>query len=166
MTTIPLTAALALLLAACATDIQDDTSGQASAPSSGISGVPSGGIRTQSYIPGGQSAPARASAQDRREDQARNQDDDPSQIRQVPRRRVGSSSPPPDSAAPRMAIPNLPPPPSTAEAVNDAKRDLMIPELDRMREAQQFNPTDPLLERDILNKQYDLNQIGRDTINR
>lgn len=151
----PLTVALALLLAACATEVRDETPGQARTPAPAI--------RTQSYTPGIGAAPApsRAEAEPARQQAQNSQNPNREPDRQAPRRRVGSSSPAPEQAVPFITTPGLPPPPSNRDAVNDAKRDLMQPQLDRLREADRFNQLDPVGQRDLLLRQHEQNTIGR-----
>ena len=154
-TILPLAPA-ALLLAACATEVRDETPGlaQASMPA----------IRTQTYIPGVGSEPVPI-AEDRAEparESAQTQREATPGLRPPAQRRIGSSSPPPDPATmPRMAPPTLPAPPSTTDAVNDAKRDRMRSGIDRMREEDALGRLDPIQQRDLLMRQQELKNIGR-----
>lgn len=174
--------AAALLLAACATEIRDETPGRAEA-------LPP--VRTQMYMPGavtpvpvpGQ-APVQAPVQDgrwrtlsqiraeanarpERQVQAQAQTPapapDPAQPR--PQRRRGSSSPPPEPLA--MPTPGpLPTAPSTEAMTDRFKRDLMSPEVDRLRADDALGRLDPLQQRELFRKEQDLRQYGTGPLGR
>jgi hypothetical protein len=79
-----------------------------------------------------------------------------------PHRRRGSSSPPPDPAVlpqPPRPVP-LPPVPSTESATNAFKRDLVRPEIDRMRTDDALGRLSPLEQRDLMRRENDLRQWG------
>ncbi|WP_391348033.1 hypothetical protein [Azospirillum sp. A23] len=169
-------APLLLLLAAgaCApSDLRDDTPGRAQAfpPVYNQTVVPGGGERrTWSQIQAEQSRTDSrpAAAAQSRQTESRQTDDrqirrDPDSTDQPPpKRRRGSSSPPPDPAAlpqPPRPIP-VPPPPSSQSATDAFKRDLIRPEVDRMRTDDAMGRLDPLGQRDLMRRENDLRQFG------
>ncbi|MBK1837559.1 hypothetical protein JHL17_09050 [Azospirillum sp. YIM B02556] len=163
-------APLAFLLtaAACApSDLRDDMPGRAQAfpPTYNQTVIPGGGERrTWSQIQAEQSradsSPGTAArSRQAKEAQQRDQDDTD---RPPPKRRRGSSSPPPDPAAlpqPPRPIP-VPPPPSSQSATDAFKRDLIRPEVDRMRTDDAMGRLDPLGQRDLMKRENDLRQWG------
>ncbi|WP_148219166.1 hypothetical protein [Azospirillum sp. B510] len=165
--------ALAVLLAAgaCApSDPRGDQPGRASdsAPNSTQAFPP---IHTETFIPGGGrrtwsgiQADQNQADQSRADRQAnRGSDRDSNDTGQPPpKRRRGSSSPPPDPAAlpqPPRPVP-LPPPPSSQSATDAFKRDLIRPEVDRMRTDDAIGRLDPLGQRDLMRRENDLRQWG------
>lgn len=167
---------LLLLLAtsACApTDLRDDNPGRAQAfpPVYNQTVVPGGGERrTWSQIQAEQSrtgSRSAATAQSRKTSDSQSDDRqmrrDPDGTDQPPpKRRRGSSSPPPDPAAlpqPPRPIP-VPPPPSSQSATDAFKRDLIRPEVDRMRTDDAMGRLDPLGQRDLMRRENDLRQFG------
>lgn len=78
---------------------------------------------------------------------------------QPPVRRRGSSSPPPPPVALQQP-PSLPAPLSTEPLTNSAKRDLLSPEVDRLRNEDAMGRLDPLQQRELFRKQQDLRQYG------
>lgn len=159
-------APLAFLLAAgaCApSDVRDDTPGRAQAfpPVYNQTVIPGGGERrtwSQIQAEESQSTPAKARQPD--EPQMRRDSGDADQT--PPKRRRGSSSPPPDPAAlprPPRPVP-VPPPPSTQGATDAFKRDLIRPEVDRMRTDDAMGRLDPLGQRDLMKRENDLRQWG------
>lgn len=179
-------APLLLLLAAgaCApSDLRDDTPGRAQAfpPVYNQTVVPGGGERrTWSQIQAEQSrtdpkpaAAAQSRQTESRQTEPRRTDNGQSNDRQIrrdpdstdqppPKRRRGSSSPPPDPAAlpqPPRPIP-VPPPPSSQSATDAFKRDLIRPEVDRMRTDDAMGRLDPLGQRDLMRRENDLRQFG------
>jgi len=169
---IRLTPILFLLAAgACApTDLRDDNPGRAQAfpPVYNQTVVPGGGERrTWSQIQAEQSRtdskPAAArQTEDRRPDDRQIRRDPDSTDQPPPKRRRSSSSPPPDPAAlpqPPRPIP-VPPPPSSQSATDAFKRDLIRPEVDRMRTDDAMGRLDPLGQRDLMRRENDLRQFG------
>lgn len=168
-------AVASLLLPACTTDIRDDMPGRAQAPASGLSGP----IRTETYTPGtAAAAPAgerRLWSQSRdagqREEQPRSQAGAPQsrtdgdRDQPPPRRRGGSSPPPAQLIAPPQTVP-LPAPPSTQSATDAFKRDLIRPDIDRMRSDDAMGRLDPLQQRDLMRRENDLRQWGGDPLRR
>lgn len=164
-----------LLLSACATEIRDDMPGRAQAPASGLSGP----IRTESYTPGAAAAaPAgerRLWSQSRdagqRDERSRSQASAPQsrtdgEQDQPPPRHRGSSSPPPAQLiAPPQTVP-LPAPPSTQSATDAFKRDLIRPDIDRMRTDDAMGRLDPLQQRDLMRRENDMRQWGGDPLRR
>lgn len=164
-------APLLLLLAAgaCAPqDLRDDMPGRAQAfpPVHEQTVIPGGGERrTWSQIQAEQSRagskPApQAQARQAEPPQARRDSGDTDQP--PPKRRRGSSSPPPDPAAlpqPPRPIP-VPPPPSSQSATDAFKRDLIRPEVDRMRTDDAMGRLDPLGQRELMKRENDLRQWG------
>ena len=173
-------APLALLLAAgaCApSELRDDSPGRAQAfpPVYNQTFVPGGGERrTWSQIqaeqsrdssPGTAARPRqaeepqpRANSRDTNSRDTGSKDTD----RPPPKRPRGSSSPPPDPAAlpqPPRPIP-VPPPPSSQSATDAFKRDLIRPEVDRMRTEDAMGRLDPLGQRDLMRRENDLRQFG------
>lgn len=168
-------AVASLLLSACTTEMRDDMPGRAQAPGSGLSGP----IRTETYTPG---TAAAASAGERRlwsqsqnagqqVERPRTQASVPegragSEQDQPPPRRRGSSSPPPAQLiAPPQTVP-LPVPPSTQSATDAFKRDLIRPDIDRMRTDDAMGRLDPLQQRDLMRRENDLRQWGGDPLRR
>lgn len=177
-------AAAALLLSACATEIRDDMPGRAQSPGPALSGP----IRTETYTPGVTAAApvgerrlwseSQGSGQTSRPRQPQAQqpetrpqakapdnrtDDDE---KQPPPRRRGSSSPPPGQLiAPPQTVP-LPSPPSTQSATDAFKRDLIRPDVDRMRTDDAMGKLDPLQQRDLMRRENDLRQWGGDPLRR
>ncbi len=78
------------------------------------------------------------------------------------RPRAGSSSPPPDPAAypPSPRPVPLPPPALTQNATDAFKRDLLRPEVDRMRADDALGRLDPLQQRDLMRRELELRQLG------
>ncbi|WP_448204089.1 hypothetical protein [Azospirillum sp. sgz302134] len=162
----PISVAAALLLTACATEFRDETPGQAQS-------LPP--VRTQTYTPGGappsasgaglktwrqlqEEANARPSPSAQAPSQRMSQLQEQGQ-RQPPVRRRGSSSPPP-APAEQMAVPSLPPPPSTQAQTDRFKYDLMSPEVDRLRTEDAMGRLEPLQQRELFRKEQDLRQYG------
>ncbi|SMH52727.1 hypothetical protein [Azospirillum agricola] len=150
---LPLTALLAL--AACApSDLRDDMPGRAQ-------GFPP--IHTQTLRPGGTAPGADLSPQPtRRWSQVQAEQGRAGPGDQPPKRRRGSSSPPPDPSVlpqPPRPVP-LPPVPSTQGATDAFKRDLIRPEVDRMRTDDAMGRLDPLGQRDLMRRENDLRQLG------
>jgi hypothetical protein len=85
-----------------------------------------------------------------------------SQTRSMERRpRVGSSSPPDSTSYPPTPHPRpLPPPALTHEATDAFKRDLLRPEVDRMRQDDGLGRLDPLQQRDLMRRENELRQLG------
>lgn len=168
-------APLAFLLAAgaCApSELRDDTPGRAQAfpPVYNQTFVPGGGERrTWSQIQAEQSrtdqrtdsGPGTA-ARPRQAEDPQTRRDSGDTDRTPPKRPRGSSSPPPDPAAlpqPPRPIP-VPPPPSSQNATDAFKRDLIRPEVDRMRTDDAMGRLDPLGQRDLMRRENDLRQWG------
>lgn len=167
-------APLVFLLAAgaCApSELRDDSPGRAQAfpPVYNQTFVPGGGERrTWSQIQAEQSrtgsGPA-ARPRQAEEPQPRANSrapDSGNTDRPPPKRPRGSSSPPPDPAAlpqPPRPIP-VPPPPSSQSATDAFKRDLIRPEVDRMRTDDAMGRLDPLGQRDLMRRENDLRQWG------
>ncbi len=83
----------------------------------------------------------------------------PQSDQQPPPRRRGSSSPPPVAAP--MPVPSpLPQAPSTDAMTDRFKRDLMSPQVDRMRTDDALGNLNPLQQRELFDKQRDLGRIG------
>ncbi len=167
-------APLAFLLAAgaCAQpDLRDDMPGRAQAipPIHEQTVIPGGGERrTWSQIQAEQSRAGSKPATQAR--QAQTSQAEPPQARRdsgdtdrpPPKRRRGSSSPPPDPAVlpqPPRPIP-VPPPPSSQSATDAFKRDLIRPEVDRMRTDDAMGRLDPLGQRELMKRENDLRQWG------
>ncbi|WP_449232176.1 hypothetical protein [Azospirillum doebereinerae] len=168
----PLAALVAL--AACApSEFRDDMPGRAQAfppvrtqtftPSAALDAPAQPGRRTWSQIQGVPSNQVQGVPRNQNQGvppkvtQSRPNDEDP-----PPRRRRGSSSPPPDPAAmpqPPRPLP-LPPVPSTQAATDAFKRDLIRPEVDRMRTDDAMGRLDPLGQRDLMRRENDLRQLG------
>ncbi|WP_247894967.1 hypothetical protein [Azospirillum brasilense] len=161
---LPVAAALAALaLGACATEVHDEMPGRAQAapPVS----AQSGGLKTLRQIQAEENArpvpaprpePAPAPPQ-KLSDASQAPGQPPTQP--PPVRRRGSSSPPPPPID-QPATPALPAPGSTQGLTDRAKRDLMSPEVDRLRTEDAMGRLDPLQQRDLLRKQQDLRQYG------
>nr|WP_244433857.1 hypothetical protein [Azospirillum sp. B506] len=168
----PRLAPLVLMLAAAAgapSDLRDDTPGRAQGfpPIYNQTVVPGGGgeWRTWSQIQADQSragsTPATAAQPRQADDSERRREPDTTDQPQ-PKRRRGSSSPPPDPAVlpqPPRPIP-VPPPPSSQSATDAFKRDLIRPEVDRMRTDDAMGRLDPLGQRDLMRRENDLRQWG------
>ncbi|MDR6769727.1 hypothetical protein [Azospirillum sp. BE72] len=169
-------APLAFLLAAgaCApSELRDDTPGRAQAfpPVYNQTFGPGGGERrTWSQIQAEQSrddarpgTTARPRQTEEPQPRANSRDTDSRDTdRPPPKRPRGSSSPPPDPAAmpqPPRPIP-VPPPPSSQSATDAFKRDLIRPEVDRMRTDDAMGRLDPLGQRDLMKRENDLRQWG------
>lgn len=182
----PISVAAALLLAACTTDIRDEMPGQAGADPAVQAQAPAQSARTQSART--QSAglktwrqlqdeanaqsiePTRSSrkASDQQSQTPRSQTQSMSQAQdqqqqqqqqQPPVRRRGSSSPPPPPVA--QQVPQGLPPVGSTEAMTDRfKRDLMSPEVDRLRTEDAMGRLDPLQQRELFRKEQDLRQYG------
>ncbi len=169
-------APLAFLLAAgaCApSEFRDDTPGRAQAfpPVYNQTFVPGGGERrTWSQIQAEQSrddprsgTASRPRQAEEAQPRANSRDTDSRDTgRPPPKRPRGSSSPPPDPAAlpqPPRPIP-VPPPPSSQSATDAFKRDLIRPEVDRMRTDDAMGRLDPLGQRDLMRRENDLRQFG------
>lgn len=163
-------APLALLLAAgaCApSDLRDDMPGRAQAfpPIHEQTVIPGGERRTWSQIQAEQSragSSAGTGAWPRQAEEAQPRRDSDSTDRPPPKRRRGSSSPPPDPAVlpqPPRPIP-VPPPPSSQSATDAFKRDLIRPEVDRMRTDDAMGRLDPLGQRELMKRENDLRQWG------
>lgn len=160
---------LLLTASACApADLRDDTPGRAQAfpPVYNQTVVPGGGERrTWSQIQAEQSRTGSNSgtaARPRQADDQQMRRDPDSTDQPPPKRRRGSSSPPPDPAAlpqPPRPIP-VPPPPSSQSATDAFKRDLIRPEVDRMRTDDAMGRLDPLGQRDLMRRENDLRQFG------
>lgn len=178
----PIRVAAALLLATCATaactaDIRDDAPGRAEAPPSVQAQTPAAG-RTAGQIAGLKTfrqLQDEANAQpleprpNRRTTARQSQDDGgqnrqrlsqaPQDQQQPPVRRRGSSSPPPPPVA--QQVPQGLPPAGSTEAMTDRfKRDLMSPEVDRLRNEDAMGRLDPLQQRELFRKEQDLRQYG------
>ncbi|MDQ2103541.1 hypothetical protein [Azospirillum isscasi] len=158
---LPIAAALAALsLGACATETRDDMPGRAQAkpPVSAQSSE----LKTLRQIQAEENArpstapqPPPAPPQKLSDaSQAPGQPPNP-----PPVRRRGSSSPPPPPID-QPATPGLPAPGSTQGLTDRAKRDLMSPEVDRLRTEDAMGRLDPLQQRELFRKQQDLRQYG------
>ncbi|KAA0681880.1 hypothetical protein [Roseomonas genomospecies 6] len=151
----------ALALGACAAEVRDDMPGRAqAAPPVAAQG---GGLKTLRQIQAEENA-RQAPAQQpppappqKLSDASQAPGQPPPN--QPPIRRRGSSSPPPPPID-QPATPSLPPPGSTEALTNRAKRDLMSPEVDRMRTDDALGRLDPLQQRELFRKQQDLRQYG------
>lgn len=167
-------APLVFLLAAgaCApSELRNDSPGRAQAfpPVYNQTFVPGGGERrTWSQIQAEQSrTDASPATRPRQADEAQPRansraPDSGNTDRPPPKRPRGSSSPPPDPAAlpqPPRPIP-VPPPPSSQSATDAFKRDLIRPEVDRMRTDDAMGRLDPLGQRDLMRRENDLRQWG------
>ncbi|MFC5356025.1 hypothetical protein [Azospirillum himalayense] len=160
---LPVAVALAALaLGACATEVHDEMPGRAQAAPP----VPaqSGGLKTLRQIQAEENArptpaprPEPAPAPPQKLSDASQAPGQPSNQPSV--RRRGSSSPPPPPID-QPATPALPAPGSTQGLTDRAKRDLMSPEVDRLRTDDAMGRLDPLQQRDLLRKQQDLRQYG------
>ncbi|MBP2301458.1 hypothetical protein [Azospirillum picis] len=169
---VPLAVPLAalLVLGACAApDLRDETPGRAQA-------FPP--VHTQTLIPGGErrmwseiqaeqsraSSPSRAASRDdgRPDPAGRQEQETGQQPRKPPPRRRGSSSPPPDPAVlPQPPRPvQMPPPPSTQGTTDAFKRDLLQPDVQRLREQDALGRLDPFGQRDLMKRENDLRQYG------
>jgi len=170
----PISVAVALLLTACATDFQDEMPGRAQTPPSAPlpaqtqAGTPFAGLQYaqntqlktlrqlqdeangQSILP----PPSTQGGRVPRDQQAQQQNP-----QQPPVRRRGSSSPPPPPVA-LQEPPSLPAPQSTEGLTDRAKRDLLSPEVDRLRTEDAMGRLDPLQQRELFRKQQDLRQYG------
>jgi len=146
-------AACAALSACAPSEFRDDAPGRAQA-------FPP--IRTETLRTGGDGEPAARRWSQIQGDQARTRTAQTQTDAPPPKRRRGSSSPPPDPAVlpqpPRTAP--LPPVPSTQGATDAFKRDLIRPEVDRMRTDDAMGRLDPLGQRDLMRRENDLRQLG------
>lgn len=79
----------------------------------------------------------------------------------VPRR--SSGSPPVNSFNPPPIAP-LPSPPSTNDATAAFKRDLLLPQIDNLRNQDSLGQLDPTSQRELLNKQQELHQLETDPL--
>ncbi|AWJ84434.1 hypothetical protein TSH58p_13400 [Azospirillum sp. TSH58] len=156
---LPVAVALATLaLGACATEVHDEMPGRAQAapPVS----AQSGGLKTLRQIQAEENARPTPAPRPQPAPAPPQKLSDASQTpNKPPVRRRGSSSPPPP-AIDQPATPALPSPGSTQELTDRAKRDLMSPEVDRLRTDDAMGRLDPLQQRDLLRKQQDLRQYG------
>ncbi len=171
----PICVTAALLLTACATEFQDEMPGRAQTPppTQAQAGTPVAGLQyaQNPYGQGSQLKTLRqlqdeadgrpihppSSAQGGRVPQdLQAQQQNP---QQPPARRRGSSSPPPPPVT-LQEPPSLPAPQSTEGLTNRAKRDLMSPEVDRLRNEDAMGRLDPLQQRELFRKQQDLRQYG------
>jgi len=148
-------AVLALGLAACAeTEVRDEMPGTAGAP------LPKS-VRTQTYVPAA-TATTTAAAESRPAAQPAPPAQQPL-TPPAPRRR-GSSTPPdqlfppPGSGAPQ-ATPL--PMPNTDATVNQLKRNQMQSDVDRLRNQDALGRLDPLQQRDLMNRQHEMDRLGR-----
>ncbi len=92
-------------------------------------------------------------------DDRRERDNRPRSTERRPR--VGSSSPPDSTGYPPTPHPRpLPPPASTHGATDAFKRDLLRPEVDRMRQDDALGRLDPLQQRDLTRRENELRQLG------
>ncbi|MCW2237837.1 hypothetical protein [Azospirillum canadense] len=183
MTPHPISVAAALLFAACTTtactaDIRDETPGQAGTLSPAQAQAPAGvrvagqtagqmgGLKTfrqlqdeanAQPIESSRKAPVQRSQN--QDDQTRQRMSQDQQQQQPPVRRRGSSSPPPPPIA--QQVPQGLPPAGSTEAQTDRfKRDLLSPEVDRLRTDDAMGRLDPLQQRDLFRKEQDLRQYG------
>lgn len=169
---LPLAALLAL--AACApSEFRDDMPGRAQAfppirtqtmiPGTVSDQSAQSSRRTWSEIQANQTPGKQAQGKPRPEQQAQAEPArKPDQDNPPPVRRRGSSSPPPDPAVlpqPPRPVP-LPPVPSTQNATDAFKRDLIRPEVDRMRTDDAMGRLDPFGQRDLMRREGDLRQLG------
>lgn len=148
-------AALVLGLAACAgTEVRDEMPGTAGTP------LPKS-VRTQTYVPAATSTAAAA--------EPRSPVTQPAPPGQPPltppaQRRRGSSTPPdqlfppPGSGAPQ-ATPL--PMPNTDATINQLKRNQMQTDVDRLRNQDALGRLDPLQQRDLMNRQMEMDRLGR-----
>ncbi|HEY0837436.1 MAG TPA: hypothetical protein VGE72_26210 [Azospirillum sp.] len=155
-----ITAALALGLAACAgPDLRDETPGTAAAP------LPTG-IRTQTYIPAATADSPGTATQPPTAQPPVTRPMPPAQPQQPtpPARRRGSSTPPdqlfppPGSGMPQ-AVPA--PMPNTDATINQFKRNQMQTDVDRLRNQDALGRLDPLQQRDLMNRQHEMDRLGR-----
>ncbi|GAA4248782.1 hypothetical protein GBZ26_24955 [Azospirillum formosense] len=159
-TFLPVAVALAALaLGACATEVHDEMPGRAQAapPAS----AQSGGLKTLRQIQAEENARPAHTPRPQTPPAPPQKLSDASQTpnQPPPVRRRGSSSPPPPPID-QPATPALPAPGSTQGLTDRAKRDLMSPEVDRLRTEDAMGRLDPLQQRDLLRKQQDLRQYG------
>jgi hypothetical protein len=92
-------------------------------------------------------------------DDRRERDNPPRTVERRPR--VGSASPPDSTGYPPTPRPTpLPPPASTQGATDAFKRDLLRPEVDRMRGDDALGRLDPLQQRDLMRRENELRQLG------
>ena len=167
-------APLAFLLAAgaCAQpDLRDDMPGRAQAfpPIHEQTLIPGGERRTWSQIQAEQSRAGSKPAPQAQTREAQTRQAEAPQTRRdlgdtdrpPPKRRRGSSSPPPDPAVlPQPPRPIPVPPPSSQSATDAFKRDLIRPEVDRMRTDDAMGRLDPLGQRELMKRENDLRQWG------
>ncbi|MBP2293028.1 hypothetical protein [Azospirillum rugosum] len=183
----PISVAAALLFAACTTtactaDIQDEMPGQAG--TSPTQAQAPAGVRVADQTAGqtaglktfrqlqdeanaqplesSRKAPSQRSQAQRsqnQDDQTRQRMSQDQQQQQPPVRRRGSSSPPPPPIA--QQVPQGLPPVGSTEAQTDRfKRDLLSPEVDRLRTDDAMGRLDPLQQRELFRKEQDLRQYG------
>ncbi|WP_454018818.1 hypothetical protein [Azospirillum sp. Marseille-Q6669] len=150
-------ALVALALGACATEVHDEMPGRAQAapPVS----AQSGGLKTLRQIQAEENARPAPAPQPPPAPTQKLSDASQAPNQPPPVRRRGSSSPPPPPID-QPATPALPAPGSTQGLTDRAKRDLMSPEVDRLRTEDAMGRLDPLQQRDLLRKQQDLRQYG------
>ncbi|WP_145681383.1 hypothetical protein [Azospirillum brasilense] len=160
---LPVAVALtAFALGACAPDVHDEMPGRAQAAPPAA--AQSGGLKTLRQIQAEENArpisPPRPQPPPAPPQKLSDASQAPGQPPgQPPVRRRGSSSPPPPPID-QPATPALPAPGSTQGLTDRAKRDLMSPEVDRLRTDDAMGRLDPLQQRDLLRKQQDLRQYG------
>lgn len=155
---LPVTVALAALaLGACATEMRDDMPGRAQAPPPVA--AQSGGLKTLRQIQAEENARQTTAPQPPPAPPQKLSDASQTPNQPPPVRRRGSSSPPPPPID-QPVTPALPAPGSTQGLTDRAKRDLMSPEVDRMRTDDALGRLDPLQQRELFRKQQDLRQYG------
>ncbi len=164
MRPIVLSVAGALLLAACATEVRDETPGRAEA----VLPVPPAAPGLKSWRQIQAEEAAAPPPRDWRQAQQQQQETAPAPRegpQAPPPRRRGSSSPPPDPID--MPTPKgLPQAPGTEAMTDRFKRDLMSPEVDRLRTDDALGRLDPLQQRDLFRKEQDLRQYGTGPLGR
>lgn len=156
---LPVAVALAALaLGACATEVHDEMPGRAQAAPPAA--AQSGGLKTLRQIQAEENVrPTTPAPQPPPTPPQKLSDASQAPNQPPPVRRRGSSSPPPPPID-QPATPALPAPGSTQGLTDRAKRDLMSPEVDRLRTDDAMGRLDPLQQRDLLRKQQDLRQYG------
>lgn len=155
---LPVTVALAALaLGACATETRDDMPGRAQAAPPVA--AQSGGLKTLRQIQAEENARQTPAPQPPPAPPQKLSDASQTPNQPPPVRRRGSSSPPPPPID-QPVTPALPAPGSTQGLTDRAKRDLMSPEVDRMRTDDALGRLDPLQQRELFRKQQDLRQYG------
>lgn len=159
-----LAAALALGLAGCVgTGVRDE----APATAAGVApnAIASGGIRTQTYTPSATRDGMPGTEQRARADREVAPQGPPPPAGSPARR--GSSTPPPNLADPgQPPLAPLPGPAGSEEATARFKRDLMAPQVDRMRTDDALGRLDPNQQRDLLNRQLELHRLETDPLRR